>query len=189
MKSAESILLPLQVEQLEHDQLAHSDILNLDTQTRLKHMGLHFLKYAGKVVFAREREDQIALAAVITDTLIICLATANALNVSVGGGLDIRAENLQDLCTRINTSSSKFNVFDAALVDLATIGGGMAKAIESTDHLEKGNPREFLEEAIVQLTVAMLGVAGRLQLQLPDAIRKRWRGVESKSIFRRTPKP
>ena len=189
MKSAESILLPLQLEQLEHDRLAHSDILNLDTQTRLKHMALHFLKYAGKIVCAKESEDQAALSAVVTDTLIICLATANALNVSVGATLDLRADSLPALCARLSTSSSKLNVFDTALMDLLKIGGGMAKAIESTDHLERGNPREFLESAIVDLTFAMLAVAGRLHLKLPDTIRVRWRNVESKSIFRRTPKP
>jgi len=34
MNSAESVLLPIQFAQQEHDQFAHRDILNLDTQTQ-----------------------------------------------------------------------------------------------------------------------------------------------------------
>ena len=148
-------------------------------------MALHFLKYAGKIADAKEREDQAALAAVMTDTIIICLATANALNVSLGVPLTCRANDLQDLCDRLVPDVSS-NVFDSALTALVKIAGRMAKAIESTDHLEKGNPREILDAEIVSLTAAMLGIVGRLHVPLSDAIQGRWHAVESKSFFRRT---
>jgi hypothetical protein len=187
MKSAEAILLPVQHAQQDHDLLAHRDILNLDTQTRLKHMTLHFLKYAGKMAVASERSDCEALGAVIVDSFIICLATANALNVSLGASLDIRADSLDDLARRMAPDLPPVQLFARALTEQVKIAGQMAKAIESTDHLERGNPRADLEELIVALAAAMLRIAGGLRLRLDDDIRRRWAAVESRSIFRRTP--
>ena len=185
MKSAEAVLLPVQRKQYEHDLRAHRDILHLDTQTRIKHMTLHFLKYAGKIAVCAESGDQGSLRAVIADTIIICLATANSLNVSLADGIPERADNLDHLCKILGAEIALDHVFEKALSELVKIAGRMAKAIESMDHLELGNPRSDLESLIKKLASAMLGVAGCLQMTLEADIQQRWDAVEAKSIFSR----
>lgn len=182
MKSAESILLPIQAAQQKHDLLAHKDILNLNAHTLLKHMILHFLKYSGKMAQANHTNNTALFSATLVDTIIICLATANALNVSLGKHIADRAFGLNELCSKLGSNvvepASAYGAFA-----LVTIAGRMAKSIESTDHLEKGNPRIELEALIIELTKEMLGVAGALKLELGNEIEKRWKAVEAKSIF------
>jgi hypothetical protein len=185
MKSAEAILLPIQVAQQEHDQRAHRDILHLDTQTRLKHMTLHFLKYAGKIASARDIADKGKLQDILVDILIICFATANTLNVSIGAGLELRTNDLNSLSRQLSQDQKRSDVFDCALTDLVKISGRMAKSIESTDHLERGDPRAELEKLIVELSVVMLATAGSLGVPIQESIEQRWKLIESKSIFSR----
>lgn len=185
MKSAESILLPIQMAQYEHDQLAHRDILNLDTQMRVKHMTLHFLKYAGKIAYARDNGDEHELSNIIIDTFIICLATANTLNVSIGETIKPTASDLESLAHDLAQDIGRKTIFDRVLTDLVKISGRMAKAIEATDHLENGNPRSELEKLIVELSLAILAAIGTLDIPITEAIKQRWRLVEEKSIFLR----
>ena len=185
MKSAESILLPIQLSQQEHDQLAHRDILSLDTHTRLKHMTLHFLKYAGKIAYARESGDEHELSNIIIDAFIICLATANTLNVSIGEKIRLKGSDLQSFAISLAKGTARETTFDRVLTDLVKISGRMAKAIEATDHLENGNPRSELEKLIVELSIAMLVAIGTLNINITEAIEQRWRLVEAKSIFLR----
>jgi hypothetical protein len=185
MKSAEAILLQIQSEQQSHDLLAHRDILNLDTQTRLKHMTLHFLKYAGKIASAKRDQDLAGLGNVLIDVFIICLATANALNVSVGAQCPASSANLDTLASDLAMTSEAGDHFDQALFDLVVIAGKMAKSIESTDHLERGNPRAELEGLIVELTNSVLISIGRLRVPLSTSVKARWQAIERKSIFSR----
>ena len=187
-KSAEEILLSLQAAQQTHDLLAHRDILNLDTQTRLKHMILHFLKYSGKMAIAQENRDEKLLINTLIDTFIICLATANALNVSLGADLNILTSDLKSLGIELSKNFRKEKIHEHALIELVTTAGRMAKSIESTDHLERGNPRAELEKLIVELSSAMLGISGLINFTLQDEIEKRWKIIETKSIFSRTVK-
>ncbi|WP_313167538.1 hypothetical protein [Massilia oculi] len=186
MKSAESIVLGMQREQQNHDILAHRDILNLDTQTRLKHMILHFLKYAGKFAVARQQHDSELLQHTLIDSFIICLATGNALNVSLAKKWGLTAADIDDLSCVIYRQRAGLDtsqIFDDALTKLSIIAGKMAKSIESTDHLERGNPRLELEDYIVELSEEMLVLIGALKINLGALIRHRWAAVEAKSIF------
>ncbi len=183
MKSATDILLPLQAQQQAHDEWAHRDILNLDTHNRLKHMILHFLKYAGKIAIARENDDERALHTILVDAFIICLATANALNVSIGKHIDIKAQDLEDLVSKLANVSNQYDPYLDALINIATLAGQMAKSIESTDHLEKGDPRSTMEVLIVQLTIAVLSSLGKHPENLSIEIKNRWLSIEKKSIF------
>lgn len=183
MKSAEDILLPMQFAQQEHDRLAHQDILSLDIYTRLKHMTLHFLKYAGKIAFAHENDDKVSFSNTMVDVIIICLATANALNVNLGAAIPDRANDLNSLARNLSKKIDVGSIFDRTLMDLVKISGRMAKAIESTDHLERGDPRLELEKLVVILTTAMLGAAGALDVEIERAIKDRWKLIEGKSIF------
>jgi len=160
--------------------------LTLDTHTKLKHMTLHFLKYAGKIAEAKKRCDHDALSAILLDAFIICLATANALNVSVGAAIESTGEpDIDSLAKNCARGYGNDDLFDAALIDLVIVAGQMAKSIESTDHLERGNPRADLEALIVTLSSAVLALNGALGEPLESRLRSRWAAVEAKSIFHR----
>jgi hypothetical protein len=109
--SAESILLPLQKMQQAHDEVAHRDILSFDLYKRLKHMVLHFYKYAGRIETARSTGDLQQLRRTLIDAFIICMASANAMNLSIG-------ETIPD---------------SAASNDLDSLAHELGKKLQSTD--------------------------------------------------------
>ncbi|MFZ6731269.1 hypothetical protein ACO0LG_05025 [Undibacterium sp. Ji42W] len=181
--NAEKILLQLQQSQQAHDERSHRDILGLDTHTRLKHMILHFLKYAGKITNAGETGNHELLKATLVDTFIICLAMANTLNTSIGANIHEEAAELDDLAKMLGRQIAAPNIFDFTLKKLVSLSGKMAKSIESTDHLERGNPREELETLIVELSISILQIIGVLGFSLNTLIHERWAGVEQKLLF------
>ncbi len=79
--SVQNELFMLQLEQLKHDQRYHQDFCGLPICQRMKHMALHFSKYSGRVAELHGDNDTRPLHTTITDTFIICLVTANILNV------------------------------------------------------------------------------------------------------------
>lgn len=185
--TAEQVLLPMQRLQREHDKLAHQDILGFDLYKRLKHMVLHFYKYSGKVCAAAESDSPAELRKVLLDCLIICMATANALNVSLGKDirLDVAPSNLDELAkslANISNINSK-SLFDSVLRDLSIFGGAMAKAMESSDHMEEGNPRAEMSELVILLASSILAHLGKMGGSLEDDIKSRFFTVEKKSIF------
>jgi len=185
---AESILLPLQKLQQTHDEVAHRDILSFDLYKRLKHMVLHFYKYTGKVEAARIENDLESLRKTLIDVFIICMATANALNVSLGAVIKCssNAKNLDSLAEDLGERLSSEDLFSEALKALILIGGKMAKSIESSDHMERGDPRTDIEALVPELTKSCLAILGKLGTGLEFEIRARLKGVEAKSIFLRT---
>jgi hypothetical protein len=183
----ESILLPIQRLQLEHDEAAHRDILSFSLHKRLKHMVLHFYKYAGKVLEASDRRDEAVLCSTLVDAFIICLASANAMNLSLGTAIDATPEppTLDGLAYNLSSESMRSDVFASAARDLVIWGGQMAKAIESADHLEAGDPRSEMARLVPALTASMLGHLGCLNIAIEAAVRARLAGIERKSIFTR----
>lgn len=186
--SAESILLPLQKLQQVHDEVAHRDILSFDLYKRLKHMVLHFYKYAGKIEAARSDGDLSLLRSVLIDAYIICMASANAMNLSLGDFIrcDAESRDLDSLAHELSKEFQAADIFSDAVKALVIIGGQMAKAIESADHMERGNPRATMEALVPQLTCSILGILGRLEGQIDRDVRLRLRTVELKSIFLRS---
>lgn len=71
-------LLRLQREQYAHDKRNHSDILTLSKNDRLKHYGLHFAKYVGRL--ARGNDEPKSIERTIVDTCLVCLSAANTLH-------------------------------------------------------------------------------------------------------------
>ena len=186
--SAENILLPLQKLQQAHDEVAHRDILSFDLYKRLKHMVLHFYKYAGRIETSRSTGDSQQLRRTLIDTLIICMASANAMNLSLGESITEVAEanDLDSLAHELGKKIQSTDLSDEAVRTLVILGGQMAKAIESADHMERGDPRATMEGLVIQLTAAILGILGHLNGKLESDVRARLSGVESKSIFLRS---
>ncbi|HEY8878510.1 MAG TPA: hypothetical protein VIN03_13165 [Roseateles sp.] len=185
--SAEGILLPLQKMQQAHDEVAHRDILSFDLYKRLKHMVLHFYKYAGRIETARGTGDLQQLRRTLIDTFIICMASANAMNLSLGEAIPDVAESndLDALAHELGKELKSTDLFAESVRTLVILGGQMAKAIESADHMERGDPRAIMEALVAQLTVAVLGILGHLNGKLDSDVQARLHGVELKSIFLR----
>nr|WP_315466375.1 hypothetical protein [uncultured Rhodoferax sp.] len=185
--SAEGVLLPLQKLQQAHDEVAHRDILSFDLYKRLKHMVLHFYKYAGRIEVARSTGDLSQLRSTLIDTFIICMASANAMNLSLGGKISGIPEtnDIDALARELGEKLQSTDFFGESVRALVILGGQMAKAIESADHMERGDPRADMEGLIVQLTVAVLSILGHLSGALKTDVQTRLQGVELKSIFLR----
>lgn len=185
MFSAEEILLPLQRLQQQHDEVAHKDILSFDLYKRLKHMVLHFYKYAGKLEMARQTRDEGSLRQTLLDAFIICMASANAMNLSLGGALSARAEaaDLDSLSKQFAREITGPDVFAEAVSLMVLTGGKMAKVVESADHMEDANPRTAMMALVPEMTAEVLGLLGRLRGGLEADVLRRLRAVEERSIF------
>ena len=119
-----SDLLRLQCEQYSHDRRNHSDILNLSKTDRLKHYGLHFAKYVGRL--ARGKDEVKSVERTIVDTFLVCLSAANTLHQ------ELNSTSLQsDLQAKEN---------DPVYI-LADAAGRFADACEKVDHMEE-SPRK-----------------------------------------------
>jgi hypothetical protein len=76
-------MLGLQREQFEHDERFHREIVRLNIHARLNHMALHFCKYTGQFATVRASGDPELRMKTITDSFIISLCSANALNFNL----------------------------------------------------------------------------------------------------------
>lgn len=182
MSLVESALMRLQRVQQTHDEVAHRDILSFSLHKRLKHMVLHFYKYAGNIETARSAQDTAALRRVLVDAFIICLASANALNLRLD--LALGADAIDQIAFRESSTFGGDDLYGQAVRELVLIGGQMAKAMESLDHVELGNPREAMLDLVPQLAASMLGLLGRaIGSEVEAAVCARLRAVEQRSIF------
>jgi hypothetical protein len=154
----------IQFEQFEHDEKYHREIARLTVQERLKHMTLHFAKYAGEV-YAEPSEQEFQR--LVTDVLVIAISTANTLNLRLSDVLD---------CDQNSDSST----FENALV-VAT--GRMAAACEKLDHLEEFPYRSQISDGMLTVLKAALAVCAERSWSVPVIMKARLAPVKKKSIF------
>jgi hypothetical protein len=154
LKFSATELAQLQREQYVHDQRNHFDILCLPKPDRLKHYGLHFAKYVGRL--ARGDFEIQSLERTITDTTLVCLSAANTLH------------------QRLDNCEPTKHVLDLQIDiirPLADAAGRFADACEKIDHLE-----DFLSiarHANEDILYWILAVAGERQFDLQASIRAR----------------
>jgi len=156
-------LLRLQREQHHHDKRNHSDILNLPKSDRLKHYGLHFAKYVGRL--ARGLDEAKSVEQTIVDTLLVGLSAANTLH--------------QDLsaATRSILRNSQVDPIYA----FADAMGRFADACEKIDHLE-----EFLSiarQANVDVLNWTIRTASERQIDLASAIQVRRKELAARQFY------
>ena len=147
-------LAQLQREQYVHDQRNHFDIICLPKPDRLKHYGLHFAKYVGRL--ARGDFEIQSVERTVTDTALVCLSAANTLH------------------QRLDKSERTKQVLDLQIDmmrPLADAAGRFADACEKIDHLEDFLP--IARRANEDILKWILAVAGERQLDLQAAIRAR----------------
>jgi len=182
-------LFQLQIEQKKHDDLCHKDILCLPVQRRITHMSLHFAKYTGHIA-QLNNEDNKKLINTLVDSIIICLASANCLNINLSERI-----SLGDVLGRRNINAldkafyAKYNEYiDNDLIGFllkkyALHSGVIAKACESLDHLEPYDFRVNIEKEVIELTELSLLYLAKLDIDTMSLVRQRWKFVENKSIF------
>lgn len=111
--------LAMQQAQYRHDKLNHCDIANLHKGERLKHYGLHFCKYVGRL--ARGRSETKPIERTVVDTTLVCLSAANTLSQRLANPSHSRAYFSSDA---------------ESILFFADAAGRFADACEKFDHLE-----------------------------------------------------
>lgn len=160
----------IQLEQFRHDELYHREISRLAMQAKLKHMALHFAKYAGNLL--ESDGDPAAFQRIVTDVFVIATSTVNALNVRLADELGNVADD------------APFTDSVAAMSEALTINAGrMAAACEKLDHLEDYPFRPVIKAAAVELLRASLNVCRTEAWVIQDLVAARLQPIKEKSIF------
>lgn len=168
-----SILLSLpylQAEQLRHDEIAHQDILQLSVSRRLTHFALHFTKYQVALLKNSKSSSSDPLCRPLTDSLIIVLAAANALDV-----------NLEERVLEYGINQRE-DLRESLLYEYVDILGNMAKACEAIDHAESYPSLAVFEQSIVNLVMLLERLAQLEDIDLIAMTKRRWREVEEKFL-------
>jgi hypothetical protein len=159
-----AVLDGLQWQQFQHDEKYHREIARLTVQDRLKHMALHFAKYAGQL-YAGPSESEFRRLA--TDVLIIGISTANILNLRLADVLG-------------STNASDGWAFDRCLVVAA---GQMAEACEKMDHMEDFAYRPRISAQTIKIINSVLALFVENNWDVGNSIETRLAPVKAKSIF------
>ena len=124
--------------QYEHDFKNHFDILALSRTDRLKHYGLHFAKYAGRL--ARGAAEPKSRTETFVDAFLVSLSAANALNQALpsaeGSGMPSDLEfvdhagRFADACEKIDHLEEFRSIAVAANAHLMT---WLMQAVEAED--------------------------------------------------------
>lgn len=157
-------LARMQRDQYRHDMRNHFDILALHKHDRLKHYGLHYAKYVGRV--ARDSREPKGLDRTIIDTLLICLSAANTLHQDLGSiplGHDPRLDELGHL---------RF---------FADAAGRFGDACEKIDHLE--DFRRLAEAANVDILNWVIWTALSEGVDLVSQVRVRREQLARRQFF------
>lgn len=155
----------LQWQQFDHDEKYHREIARLTVQDRLKHMALHFAKYAGSLADAPQ---ELAVKRLVTDIVVIAISSANILNLRLSDQHNTLRDGREELS------------FAAAITIAA---GRMAAACEKMDHLEAFPFRERISESVLELLSRTLAFAEAQGWNIEEMVIRRLQTVKEKSIF------
>ena len=155
-------LLEQQRLQFSHDATNHQDIHCLSRADRLKHYGLHFAKYCGRL--ARDGFEEGA-DKTLADWFLVALSASNALQ-----------DRLHDLPRPNGTAS-----FREAFVNLCDASGRFCDACEKTDHLEEF--RELAVAANRDIVRLLVGVAEARGRSIADLLRDRRKELAERAFY------
>jgi hypothetical protein len=173
-----SNLRKLQVSQFRHDQVAHQDIAGLPVPRRVTHFTLHFSKYVGALARALREGDDRETRRVITDSFIIALASANAMNVDLKRRIE-EGTLTADIAT-LNLDHTKDA--NTVLMRYAEVVGEMCKASEALDHMEDFPSRKVQERGVVLVLVIVRRLADLMGMDLSALAKERWTAIEQKPM-------
>jgi len=154
----------LQRAQYAHDMRNHFDILSLHKNDRLKHYGLHFAKYVGRL--ARESVEPKPVERTLVDAVLVSLSAANTLH--------------QDLSRETFAAEARPKQVDP-LRTLADACGRFADACEKIDHMEEFIP--IARQANRDVMSWLMREASERNLLLIDELEKRRRELAARHFF------
>lgn len=179
-KMHRTLLTTLQKRQKCHDERSHQDILAENMYVRLKHMALHFYKYSMRVYVAEKSHNVEVLRSTLVDALIICLASANALKIFLDDYLTIEADSISDLFSKLSSNNKNHSTaFNEIFESLLILGGQMAKIMESTDHMERGDPRTEMSRLVPELFFSLARHTKALDIDVEQSVEQRFIAIES----------
>ena len=155
----------VQFAQFEHDEKYHREISRLPVQDRLRHMALHFAKYAGRL---QEGPTEADFKRVAADTLIIAISCANILNIDLSGKT-----------LGFGDDASQF----AFTKRLSIAAGRMAAACERLDHLEDFPFRASITDEVLAILQSCLELFDAKGWGLIQEMEERLAPIKAKSIF------
>jgi hypothetical protein len=158
-------LLQMQREQFRHDERNHKDILCLPKPDRLKHYGLHYAKYVGRLArgAAEEKSDEQTLI----DAILVSLSAANTL--------------LQDLSKADLTSKQPASNQIDPLRVLADAMGRFADACEKIDHFEDNHTLAF--DANIDVIRWLLSTAAEHNIDIQGALKERRAEISKRHFY------
>jgi len=157
-------LARLQSEQHKHDLRNHFDIISLHKTDRLKHYGLHFAKYVGRL--ARESAEAKPVERTLVDTLLVSLSAANTLH--------------QDLAKEKIAISGPSDQVDPWR-SFADASGRFADACEKIDHMEEFVP--MARKANADILSWLVETAQTRNLDLQTAVRARREELATRQFY------
>ena len=159
---ADCDLTSWQIAQHKHDCRNHADIHSLHKTERLKHYGLHFAKYVGRI--ARSSSEPKPVERTLVDCMLVCLSAANTLH-----------QNLGTIAVSGNANSNdKF-------FKLADATGRFADACEKIDHLE-----DFVGQARTansDIAHLLVSWAGEISLNLSEEMGRRRMELAARQFY------
>jgi hypothetical protein len=158
----------LQTRQLEHDRLAHQQVLAWSHQRRLTHFTLHFAKYQATLLTTDHSRDSALRRRVLTDSLIITLATANTLGIQLAD----RASTFLRTCCPTSGHGLTLTSY------ISTVGC-LAKSCEAMDHEEPFDHRQAFETGVVNLLLITARLAELEEVDLIESTHQRWSDIEA----------
>ncbi|HXI05034.1 MAG TPA: hypothetical protein VNJ49_01700 [Bradyrhizobium sp.] len=156
--------LRLQREQYAHDQRNHADILHLSKNDRLKHYGLHFAKYVGRL--ARGTTESKSVERTVIDTFLVCLSAANTLHQEL---------NKLPVCQLSHQPTN-----DPVYV-LADAAGRFADACEKIDHLEEFLP--IAKQANADVIRWVVSIAAERSIDIEPALKSRRKELAARQFY------
>lgn len=155
-------LLDQQKRQYQHDVESHQDIHTLSRSDRIKHYGLHFAKYCGRIA----RKDEIhSFHKTLADCTLIALSAANALQ-----------DNLAEfnfLPSPIKRDEFQVRLFDAV--------GRFADGCEKIDHME--NFHQLLISGNRNIISALIGVSMTENINLVHLVEDRRKILRARAFY------
>lgn len=165
-------LRSLQRRQFQHDRDFHADIVSLPLAQRFRHLAFHQLKYGCQLLAAVRDGDDGLVNRLITDSFIIGLSLANALQQDLAADLSDRAENPRSSCAVASESEKQW------VEGFILVAGPFAKLGEALDHLEAIDFRSAIAAANREMVAYVIEWAGAQKLDLEDGFRSRLAAVE-----------
>lgn len=186
--TAPKTLPELQERQRDHDLNHHHDIYVLSYEDRMNHYVHHFSKYVGRLSRGAPDDKTQAeqLERTIADGLIVAIAAANTLDVSLCEALEREYEDeatdVREWGRQLDSGGGEADtkaIKQWLFKHMAGPTGRMANLIESRDHLETVDTAGTLTECTVEIVAHLLVASTRHDTDPSILVGQRWDELES----------